>query len=82
MEVFGKSGCFLRILFTTQVFLLLHCRDVQEGRWFAELLQLIYFLQPQGDQEISVLCGLLLLQKRLLEWDLYSGSSWKLHVAA
>lgn len=79
--MFGKSGCFLRILFTTQVFLL-HYRDVQEGWWFAESLQLIYFLQPQGNQEISVLCGLLLLQKGLLERDLCSGSSWKLHVAA
>lgn len=85
IRVYGdvwESGCFLRILFATQVFLLLHYRDVQESWWFAELFQLIYILQPQGNQEISVLCGLLLLQKGLLEWDLCSGSSWKLHIAA
>lgn len=39
---------------TAQVFLLLPTKDVQEDRWCAELLDLVYFLQPHVTREISV----------------------------
>lgn len=39
---------------TAQVFLLLLLKDVPKDRWFAESMDLIYFLQPHRNQKISV----------------------------